>query len=247
MKILAIGNSFSEDATAYLYRIASSAKTELSVVNLCIGGCSLEMHANNLRTDAKAYKKFVNTDYIEETVSIKDTLLSDTWDAVTIQQVSYLSGLIDTYEPYAQELINTIKQYSPSAKIYFHKTWAYEIDSTHNGFSNYGCSQKRMLDMINKTSDIFCKDNNLQIIPTGDVIAALRNTSAFDYANGGESLCRDGFHMQKIYGRYAVGAAYFQTITGISIKKSDFAPNESDKEKIAIIKDTVDIICGGVM
>ncbi len=247
MKVLTIGNSFSEDATAYLYRIARSAGIEILVVNLCIGGCSLEMHANNLNSDAKAYKKFVNTDYVEETVSLKDALLSEEWDAITVQQVSYLSGLIDTYEPYAGELINAIKKYASSAKIYFHKTWAYEIDSTHNGFSNYDCSQQKMLDMINKTTDIFCKYNGLPIIPSGDVIAELRRTSAFDYANGGQSLCRDGFHMHKIYGRYAVGAAYFQVLIGVSIKKSDFAPNESDKDKIAIIKDTVDAICGGRM
>lgn len=48
MKILAIGNSFSQDATRYLQDIAASAGENLFVRNLYIGGCSLEMHAKIL-------------------------------------------------------------------------------------------------------------------------------------------------------------------------------------------------------
>ena len=38
MKILAIGNSFSNDATAYLYGMADAAGLEAKIVNLYIGG-----------------------------------------------------------------------------------------------------------------------------------------------------------------------------------------------------------------
>ena len=44
MNVLAIGNSFSEDATRYLHQIAKAQGTPLTVVNLVIGGCSLERH-----------------------------------------------------------------------------------------------------------------------------------------------------------------------------------------------------------
>ncbi len=44
MNILAIGNSFSQDATRYLYDIALSDNVNIKVVNLYIGGCSLELH-----------------------------------------------------------------------------------------------------------------------------------------------------------------------------------------------------------
>ena len=55
MKILSIGNSFSEDAQRYLHRIAESDGVELYTVNLCIGGCPLELHANNIKSGDKAY------------------------------------------------------------------------------------------------------------------------------------------------------------------------------------------------
>ena len=37
MKVLAIGNSFSEDGTRYLYQIAKAAQVDMKVVNLIIG------------------------------------------------------------------------------------------------------------------------------------------------------------------------------------------------------------------
>ena len=41
LKILAIGNSFSQDATAYLEPMAESAGMAVTVRNLCYLGCSL--------------------------------------------------------------------------------------------------------------------------------------------------------------------------------------------------------------
>ena len=53
--ILAIGNSFSQDATHYLHQIAEADGVETKVVNLYIGGCSLERHWQNIVTGAADY------------------------------------------------------------------------------------------------------------------------------------------------------------------------------------------------
>ena len=47
-KILAIGNSFSEDAARYLHQTAKAAGVDTKVVNLFIGGCPLERHWKNI-------------------------------------------------------------------------------------------------------------------------------------------------------------------------------------------------------
>ena len=44
MNVLAIGNSFSQDATRYLHQVAKSAGVYLEVFNLEIGGCPLSKH-----------------------------------------------------------------------------------------------------------------------------------------------------------------------------------------------------------
>ena len=55
IKILAIGNSFSQDATYYLHQIAAADDVDIKVVNLYIGGCSLERHWNNIQNEAEEY------------------------------------------------------------------------------------------------------------------------------------------------------------------------------------------------
>ena len=48
MKILCIGNSFSEDATRYIHQIARADGYKMKVVNLYIGGCSFSQHFKNI-------------------------------------------------------------------------------------------------------------------------------------------------------------------------------------------------------
>ena len=63
MKILSIGNSFSEDATAYLHKISEAGNSPIDVYNLYIGGCSLEMHACNIKSGEKKYRLEYNGRY----------------------------------------------------------------------------------------------------------------------------------------------------------------------------------------
>ena len=52
IKILAIGNSFSQNAT----EMVQFFDKNLYVRNMYIAGCSLEMHCENLTGDIKAYE-----------------------------------------------------------------------------------------------------------------------------------------------------------------------------------------------
>ena len=57
LKILAIGNSFSDDATEHLYGILKDAGIEDVIIgNLHIGGCSIDTHWNNMKNDSAAYE-----------------------------------------------------------------------------------------------------------------------------------------------------------------------------------------------
>ena len=144
MNILAIGNSFSQDATRYLKQIGDSALTDLYVVNLYIGGCPLERHADNARADRAAYAYERGGVPSNRTVSIREALEERPWDVVTVQQASHDSGMPETYEPYGTELLDYVRRYAPQAKIYFHMTWAYETDSTHDAFPRYHRDQQEM-------------------------------------------------------------------------------------------------------
>ena len=110
-KILYISNSFGEDAARYLYGIARAAGENAKVVVLYIGGCSLYRHYRNMLSEAKAYDYIIDGIRTGLTVSLKETLLSDEWDYVTLQQSSPESGREETYFPYIIELAAYVRKW----------------------------------------------------------------------------------------------------------------------------------------
>ena len=64
MKVLSIGNSFSQDAQRYLHEIAKNDGVDLFSVNLFIGGCSLETHYNNIVENNANYSYNFDNDWI---------------------------------------------------------------------------------------------------------------------------------------------------------------------------------------
>lgn len=146
--------------------------------------------------------------------------------------------MYETYEPYLSSLVSVVREAQPDAKLYFHQTWAYEIDANHGGFANYNNNQTEMFHRIKDTSEKAAKSICAELIPTGSVIQALRETvPEFDYKNGGLSLCRDGFHLSWDYGRFAAAATWLHTITGKKINASYF--EDFNPELLKKINDVV--------
>ncbi len=230
MKILSIGNSFSEDAQAYLHALAEQRGIDLTTVNLAIGGCSLQTHYDNVTHNNANYLYGVNGGaWAERLVTVKEILETERFDAVTLQQVSGLSGQYETYQPYLNELVPYVRALQPGADLYFHRTWAYEIDSGHGDFTRYDRDQDKMYAAICKASESACLVSGATLIPAGDVVQTMRRTiPAFDYANGGESLCRDGFHMSVTYGRFAVALCWLATLSGKRVAPMPFMDLDED-------------------
>lgn len=238
MKVLSIGNSFSQDAHKWLHSIAKADSYNLDTVNLYVGGCSLETHWNNVLSGDEGYDMEGNNGVFIKKTSITEALKSEKFDAVTLQQVSGLSGKPQSYFPYLIDLVDLVKEKQPNSKLYFHKTWSYEIDSDYPSFLIYNKDQKEMYRRLSDATDMVSKILNVDVIPTGDVIQALREkTKEFDYQNGGISLCRDGFHLSLDYGRFAAACIWYRTLTGrkISFDKAMKVNKEFDKHLINII------------
>ena len=126
INILAIGNSFSQDATHYLHQIAEADGIETKVVNLFIGGCSLERHWENIESGAEEYMYEENGRSTETKVSIQAALEMEKWDYIVTQQASHDSGLAETYHPYIENIAAYLKEHAPQAELLIQQTWAYE-------------------------------------------------------------------------------------------------------------------------
>ncbi len=235
IKILSIGNSFSTDATRYLQKISGG---EIYCRNLFIGGCSLERHWKEISENLYEYE------YQEDAaplcmMSVNEALTLEDWDYVTIQQVSDHTGIKDSYYPYLKNILEFVKEKCPKAKIVFHRTWAYEHDSTHSGFVLFDNDQDKMHNAIIETTDEIAKEFSLDIIPVGDAIKKARETKEFNAKQGGRKITRDGFHLSFDYGRYLAGLVWYKFFTGKDAKSVTYAPELADKEIIELLKTLV--------
>ncbi|MBO4884871.1 MAG: DUF4886 domain-containing protein [Clostridia bacterium] len=225
MKVLAIGNSFSDDARTFVHQIAAASGLEVVIGNLYIGGCSLERHWENAREDARAYD-YSKTGCENRPASIREALEEENWDFVTMQQASHFSGRYETYQPYLNELSAYVRRYAPRAEQLIHETWAYETDSTHPAFPDYGCDQRRMYALLREAYERAARDiGGARVIPSGDAFQIARGNPLFDYAHGGQSLNRDGFHASLTKGRYLLGCVWVETLTGASMVGNPFVPS----------------------
>ena len=100
LRILTIGNSFSDDTMQYVYQIAKDLGIEkISLGNLYIGGCSLATHAANAAAGKAAYEYRTNTSGTWSTVKeykMSDAIKSQDWDFISLQQASGSSGIEST-------------------------------------------------------------------------------------------------------------------------------------------------------
>lgn len=214
LKVLAIGNSFSNDTTEYLYDIAKAeGATEIILGRLYYGGCSLERHVNNSKSGKNEYTYYKNTTgKWEQTdnATLLQGLQDEAWDIITMQQASGKSGEPDTYS-YATELVSFVNanKTNPNAKLVWHMTWAYQGDSTHADFAKYDGNQLTMYTRITEAvqQKILPMGSFVAVIPAGTAIQNAR-TSFF-----GDTMTRDGFHLQTL-GKFIASYTWYATFTG---------------------------------
>ena len=233
MKILSIGNSFSEDAQRYLQKLAKKDGMDFKTVNLYIGGCSLRAHYLNILENNDVYAFQFNGENTGLLVSIKQALISDDWDVITLQQASHYSAKEETYSPYIESLAEYARKYCPHAKIYIHQTWAYEDGSDR--LKNIG-GYTTAKDMFNSIRAAYESAANLimadGIIPCGQ---AMFNATIM----GIEKIHRDTFHASLGAGRYLLALVWYKTLSGRDISNNDFVDFDvpvSKQEREIVIK-----------
>ncbi|MBQ7879031.1 MAG: DUF4886 domain-containing protein [Clostridia bacterium] len=220
IKILALGNSFSQDATAYLQPLCKDAY----VRNLDIGGCSLERHANNLTKKTPDYHFEENGVAVLQGVTANEMIASEKWDFITVQQVSGLSGVAESYEPHIGVVLAKLRALCPSAKIVFHQTWSYAKERMPYAGETYGGEQKTMDEKIRSAVETVTEKYRLPRIETGEYIRKIRDCGEFENA----PLYRDGYHLSFEYGRYVAALAWAKFF-GLSVDES-FTPENADKK-----------------
>ncbi len=238
LKVLMIGNSFSDDTIEYAYQIAQSMGIEEIVLgNLYIGGCKLSTHWSNAANNSAAYeyRRYINGAWHTTSgTQLSFALADEDWDIVTLQQNSGTSG-----QPATHSDLDKLMQYirdnttNPDIRIAWNMTWAYQQNSNHADFPIYNRDQMTMYNAIVSTvkSEIETRGFDA-IIPNGTSIQNARTSFL------GDTLTRDGYHLSYDMGRYIAGLTLVSTLTGIDASEATWAPSSMMKGYADVCKES---------
>ena len=162
LNIVYVGNSFSQNATRYIYNVLTNlGYSDFTVGIAYLGGCSLATHLSNLKANKVSYDYEIcnnsNAGYRSEgKKSLYEILTVKNWDFVILQQNSSNTDDASTYED-VYEVLNYCKKYCPNASYGWHMTW-------ENKGANYA-------DIVSAVKATILKNAFFDfIIPNGTVI-----------------------------------------------------------------------------
>jgi hypothetical protein len=170
VRILTIGNSFSRNATNHLDDLAKAGGHTLIHRPIVVGGASLELHAT--RAQKHEADPADKAGLYTNGRSLKEELLAEKWDYVTIQQASIKSHDPATYQPFAKWLADYIAQHAPTAKLLVHQTWAYRVDDPRftkpSGKPGEPRTQEEMYRGLTNAYRSLAADLGAGLLPVGD-------------------------------------------------------------------------------
>ncbi len=251
VRLFLIGNSFSQNAARYLPDLAKEGNQNLIIQRAEIGGCSLQKHWE-LAELAEANPDDPK-DRPYQGKSLRMLLSEGTWDIVSLQQLSKLSGDVGSYLPYVDKLYALINELQPDARVVLHQTWAYRSDSkdfSQIADKKFAISSKEMWRKSRVAYHQVADRLGADIVPVGDAFwkastgpYAFRKDKKFDYENpvypelpdqttslhagyfwGKNKALRFDSHHANIAGCYLGSLVWYQFLFGESPEQLHFAP-----------------------
>lgn len=277
LKVLMIGNSFSICVLQYTPEVAGKCGAGVDICSLYIGGCSLARHCENIRrAGEEGFAPYeVNWNFaslgegeepaLKSAVTVRETdkgskmygnipqmLAAEKWDIVTIQQASPKSWDPGSYHPYADDLISTIRELAPQAKIAIQETWSYcngdkrICDQAAGGPGEWGIDQRGMFDRLAANYADLGAKYGFDIIPTGTAIQLFRErlpvsgidddvVGSMKPVNG--ELSGDSIHLNND-GKYLQACVWAAKLLGADVESMDWAPSPTMRhpENAALIR-----------
>ena len=243
IKILCIGNSYSKDTIYHVPEIFHDLGIHnFELGHLYIANCSVQRHYANLTENPNIteqgvqryqYRLHNGEKWItksNDNFPSKDAVLSDNWDFIVIQHKS--SGILNEADgdvEYYGKLVNEVRKYCPDATIVWNMTWANSEEKTgHKQMEKYES-------IIANTQAYYSADGQVSFSnPIGTAIQNARSSHL------GDTMNRDGAHLNYSIGCYTAGLTFVGSITGIDITDATWRPSgeesaiSEEEQKIAI-------------
>lgn len=183
VRLLTIGNSFSQDATAFLAKLAEADGNKLILKVAVIGGSPLQLHWDKAQQHERDPKD--PSGLYSSGKGLKEILQDGPHDFVTIQQRSLSSHDVNTYRPYAANLRDYVKQHAPQAELLLHETWAYRMDdprfSAAKPTPGEPRTQREMYEQLAQAYRMIASELGVRLIPVGDAFFAADTDPTWGY------------------------------------------------------------------
>lgn len=221
--VLFIGNSFTMnyEMPKKFSQIAKNEGKSVYVKQITKGGMDWQYHATNPNT--------------------YQTIKSEPWDYVILQAKSF-EPLFDsitiekTTKRYGKQIIDSVRQHCPNAKIMLFMTWGYAngIDLDKNrGHLDYEEMQKRLTNQYLSFADDF----KVAVAPVGEIWKQVKNEypsiNLYDL---------DSYHQNKI-GSFLVASTFYNMIFETPLEQFSNIPYQIDEKTTRNIADkTRDVV-----
>ena len=215
IKILGLGNSYSNDTFWMLKDIAESAgyKVTVGISHLSGGSLSQVYDAINGNGTVTTYNKFTAGGLNARTnFNARDIITDEDWDYIIMQQASTTAKDYSTYQPALGNLVSYLKANATnsSVKLGMNMPWVRPISN-----SSIGTPEKQLevnADIVNACQQAMFDESLDIFIPTG---TAVMNGRSNEYlAQVSDELTRDGSHLDEGIGRYLAALTAFNAIFG---------------------------------
>lgn len=211
LKILAIGNSYTDDGTAYIAEIARGLSIPDScycVYSLTEGSSSLDFWYEELISNNTVnIKHQAGSNTLTASKGTVADVLEQEWDVIVLQQFSNLAIDYTSYNPSLRCLIDTIRSKckNPGVAIAWQLVPAYGKDSPNNK-KLYG--DERWKRIATATQTMVALDGIDIVIPTGTAIQIARHGTLENEMD----LTRDNTHLCYGVGRYIAACTWTKTL-----------------------------------
>ena len=224
LRVLCIGNSYTSDALRYVPDIMKGAEIadySFSIYKVVIGGASLQTWWKTIAHNDTIELVHVAGSKMPLRKGTWKDLLAQSWDIITLQQVSHDAVNYETFNPCLRKLIDFIREncLNQNVTLAWQTAWSYS-----QLFSPQMSSYERWLYISLAVQQMVMTDGIDVLIPVGTAIQNARATSL----NTASELTRDGTHLDLGVGCYVASCAWFEALIapvfGISVRGNEVIP-----------------------
>ena len=210
LRVLCIGNSFTNNALKYVCPLLEAAQvnaSSYSIYSLPHSGASVKHWWTVAESGEVVQLNYEGGERMPVEEGSLAKVLAQDWDVITLQQVSKNAVYYSTFNPWLQRLIDFILQHCTNHQVTLAWQTAWSYNKAHGKKSSYD----RWRQITSAVQQMIAVDGINVLIPTG---TAIQNARSTELSTDDGELTRDGVHLDCGVGCYVASCTWVEAICG---------------------------------